>query len=158
VAPHGYIHKYTRTSHEGMAHYEIDKVFCREERHPSILDVRHFRRADCDTDYYLVVAEVRERLAVYRRAVNKTDTEILNLKKLKEGLVKEQYQITIKISGPPQPISLRSILIPSCHLGNDTNRSELHQGEIKTRLDRGMLATVRLMVLQFPPAVWECRG
>jgi hypothetical protein len=89
VAPHGYIHKCTRTSHEGRTHYKIDNVFCREERHPSILDVRTFRGADC---------EVRERLAVYRRAVKKTDNEILNLKKLKEGRVKEQYQITIKIS------------------------------------------------------------
>jgi hypothetical protein len=30
----------------------------------SVLDVRSFRAADCDTDYYLVVAKVRERLAV----------------------------------------------------------------------------------------------
>jgi hypothetical protein len=30
-------------------------------RHSSILDVRYFRGADCDTDCCLVVAEVRER-------------------------------------------------------------------------------------------------
>jgi hypothetical protein len=32
--------------------------------HSSIPDVQSFRGADCDTDHYLVVAKVRERLAV----------------------------------------------------------------------------------------------
>jgi hypothetical protein len=32
--------------------------------HSSILDVRLFRAADCDTDHYLVMAKVRERLAM----------------------------------------------------------------------------------------------
>jgi len=34
----------------------------------SIPDIRSCRRADCDADYYLVVAEVRERLAVSKQA------------------------------------------------------------------------------------------
>jgi hypothetical protein len=38
-----------------------------------ILDVRSFRGADCDTDYYLVVAKVRERLAVSKQAEQKLD-------------------------------------------------------------------------------------
>jgi hypothetical protein len=52
--------------------------------------------ADCDTDHYLVVAKVRERLAVSKRAAQKIDTERFNVKKLKEGDVKEQYQVTIR--------------------------------------------------------------
>jgi hypothetical protein len=46
----------------------------------------------------LVVATVRERerLAVSKRAAQKTDTERFNIKKLNEGDVKEQYQVTIR--------------------------------------------------------------
>jgi hypothetical protein len=33
-------------------------------QHSSILDVQSLRKADCDTDHYLVVAKVREKLAV----------------------------------------------------------------------------------------------
>jgi uncharacterized FlaG/YvyC family protein len=39
---------------------------------------------------------VRERLAVSKQAAQKIDTEIFNLEKLKEGGVKEQYQVTIR--------------------------------------------------------------
>jgi len=37
------------------------------KRHSRILDVRSFRGADCDTDHCLVVAKVRERLAVINK-------------------------------------------------------------------------------------------
>jgi hypothetical protein len=53
---------------------------------------------DCDSDHYLVVAKVRERLAVSKRMVKKMDVERFNLKQLNEEEVKEQYQVTIKIS------------------------------------------------------------
>jgi hypothetical protein len=44
----------------------------------------------------LAVTKVRERLAVSKQAVKKIDIVRLNLKKLNEGEVKEQYQVTIK--------------------------------------------------------------
>jgi hypothetical protein len=93
--PHCKIHKYTRTSPEGNTHNQIDHILIDRRRHSSILDVRSFRGADCDTDYYLVVTKVRERLAVSKRAAQKIDTERFNVKKLNEGDVKEQYQVTI---------------------------------------------------------------
>jgi len=43
--------------------------------HSSVLDVRSFRGADCDTDHYLVVAKVRERLAVSKQAAQRFDGE-----------------------------------------------------------------------------------
>jgi hypothetical protein len=65
-------------------------------RHSSILDVRSFRVADCDSEHYLVVAKVRERLAVGKRMVKKMDVERCNLRQLNGEEFKEQYQVTIK--------------------------------------------------------------
>jgi hypothetical protein len=44
----------------------------------------------------LVVAKIRERLAVSKRPVNKMAMDRFNLKKLNEGEIKEQYHVTIK--------------------------------------------------------------
>jgi glycine betaine/choline ABC-type transport system substrate-binding protein len=44
----------------------------------------------------LVVAKVRERLAMSKQAAQKIDTKRFNVKKLNEGDVKEQYQVTIR--------------------------------------------------------------
>jgi hypothetical protein len=94
--PHRKVHKYTWTSPEGNTHNQIDQVLIDKRRHSSILDVRSFSGADCDTDHYLVVAKVRERLAVSKRAAQNIDTGRFNVKKLKEADVKEQYQVTIR--------------------------------------------------------------
>jgi hypothetical protein len=48
----------------------------------SILDVRSFRGADYDTDHYLVVVKVGERLAVRKQATQNFDGEIFNLREL----------------------------------------------------------------------------
>jgi len=40
--------------------------------------------ADCDTDHYLVVAQVRERMAVSKEAAQRFDGERFNLRKLNE--------------------------------------------------------------------------
>ena len=62
--PHRNIHKYTWTSPDGKTHHQIDHMPIDMRRHSSLLDVRSFRGADCDTDHFLVVAKLRERLAV----------------------------------------------------------------------------------------------
>jgi hypothetical protein len=50
---------------------------------------------DCDTDHWLVVAKVRERLAVSKQIMHKFHMGRLNLKKLNEVQGKEQYQVQI---------------------------------------------------------------
>jgi hypothetical protein len=94
--PHRSIHKYIWTSPEGQTHNKIDHVLIDRRRHSSIIDVRSFRGADCDTDHNLVVAEIRERLRVSKGMVKEMDVERFNLQQLNEDKVKEQYQITIK--------------------------------------------------------------
>jgi hypothetical protein len=63
--PHRYIHKHTWTSPEGEIHNQIFyHILVHRRRHSNVLDVRSHRAADCDTDPYLMVAKVSERLAV----------------------------------------------------------------------------------------------
>jgi len=61
--------------------------------HWSILDVQSFRGADCDTDHYLAVAKVRERLTVSKKVAHKFDGKGFNLRKLNELEARKQYQI-----------------------------------------------------------------
>ena len=63
--------------------------------HSNILDVRSFRGADCDTDLYLVVGKVRERLAVRKQAAQKSGGGRFNLRKLNDLEVRKHYQIEI---------------------------------------------------------------
>jgi hypothetical protein len=65
--PHRNIHKYTWTSPDGKTHSQIDHFLVGRRGPSSVLDVRSFKAADCDTDHYLVVAKVRERLTVNKQ-------------------------------------------------------------------------------------------
>ena len=58
------IHKYTWTCQDGKTHNQTDHILIDRRWHSTILDVRSFRVAVCDTDHYLADAEVRKTLAV----------------------------------------------------------------------------------------------
>ena len=93
--PHRDIHKYTWTSSDGKTDKQIDHILIDRRWDLSILDVRSFRGADCDTDHCLVVAKVRERLAVSKQAAQKFDGKKFNLRKLNDLEVRKQYQTEI---------------------------------------------------------------
>jgi hypothetical protein len=54
-------------SPDGKTHTQIAHTLIERRRHSSVLDVRSFRAADCDTVHYLVVVKVKERLAVNKQ-------------------------------------------------------------------------------------------
>jgi endonuclease/exonuclease/phosphatase family metal-dependent hydrolase len=54
MLPHCSNHKYTWTSPDGKTHNQIDHILIDWRRQSSVLDVRSFRTADCDTDHYLI--------------------------------------------------------------------------------------------------------
>jgi hypothetical protein len=61
--------------------------------HSSIRKVQSFRRDDCDTNHYLVVATVRERLALSKQTAQKLDVERFNFRNLNDLEVRTQHQI-----------------------------------------------------------------
>jgi hypothetical protein len=64
-----------------------------------MLDVLSYGATDCDTDHYLVVAKVRERLAVNKQRSHRFHIERFNLKKLNEVEGKEQYWVHVSKKG-----------------------------------------------------------
>jgi hypothetical protein len=82
-------------SPDGKTHKQTDHILVDRRRHSNVLDVRSFRAADCDSDLYLMVAKVRERLAVNKQRSHRFNMEWFNLKKLKEKECKEQFRVLV---------------------------------------------------------------
>jgi endonuclease/exonuclease/phosphatase family metal-dependent hydrolase len=92
--PHHNSHKFTWTS-DGKTQNRIDHIWITRRRHSIVLEVRSFIGLDCDTDHYLLVAGVRERLAVSKQTTHRFQMERFNHKKLNEIEGKEQYRVEI---------------------------------------------------------------
>jgi hypothetical protein len=76
-------------SPDGKPHIQIDHILIDRQWHSSVLHVRSFRAADSDVGNYLVVAKVRERLAVNKQRSHRFQIERFNLRKLNEVVGKE---------------------------------------------------------------------
>ena len=85
-------HMYTWTCLDENNHNHIDHILI-DIRHSTILDMRSFRGAECDTVHYLVVPKVRERLTVSKRAAQESHVERFNFWKLNELEVRREYRI-----------------------------------------------------------------
>ena len=86
---------FVSTSPDGKTQNKFDYISAVRMWHSSILDVGRFSGADCDTDHCLVVAKVRERLAVSKQVAQKFDGERFNFGTINKLEFREQYQIEI---------------------------------------------------------------
>ncbi|KAJ4451539.1 hypothetical protein ANN_03004 [Periplaneta americana] len=67
-----------------LARYRIDFV-----------GVQEVRSADCNSDHYLVIGELRERLSVAKRVEQQVNITKFNILKLKDEEAKQNYQVEI---------------------------------------------------------------
>jgi hypothetical protein len=87
--PHGDIHKHIWTPLDGDT--SSDHVLIEKRQYSIILCVRSFWGAYCDTDHYLVVAKLRERISVSKRARQKFRLERFDLRNLDDVEVRGKY-------------------------------------------------------------------
>jgi hypothetical protein len=92
---HRNIHKFSCITPEGKSRNKIGHILIYRRWHSSARDGRSFREADCNTDQHLVVANVRDILAVSKQTTHRFHMERYNLKELKELKGKEKYQSQI---------------------------------------------------------------
>jgi hypothetical protein len=115
--PHHSIQKYTWLAPDGKTHNQIDHILVDRGRHSIVLDVRSFRAADCDSDHYLVVAKIRERLAANEQRSQTFDMERFNLRKLNHAGSKEVSLVFLHLyTGLPNCPSLSDALFKSLYV------------------------------------------
>jgi hypothetical protein len=95
ILPHCKIHKFIWTFPDRKTHDQIQYILIERRRQLSAIHVLSFRAADCDTDHYLVVAKVKERLAVNKQRSHRFHMERFNLEKLNDVQDKEHSPVEV---------------------------------------------------------------
>jgi hypothetical protein len=90
MLPHRNIHKRTCPSPHAKTHNQFDHILTDRRRYSIVLDVRSFMAADCETDHYLEVAMIRERLAVNKQGSHTFHTERFNQRAKKSIVLRTQ--------------------------------------------------------------------
>ena len=93
--PHFNIHKYTWTLPDGITHNQIDHVLVDKKSQLSIIDICSLRRVNCDTDHYLVVVTIRERLSLKKGIKQHLVADRYNFNKLVDRETRKEYQIDV---------------------------------------------------------------
>jgi hypothetical protein len=86
---HQNIHKYNLASPDGKTDNQLGHILIDRRWLSNMRNVQSFRGADCDTDHYLVVPKVRERLAVSKQEAQKFDVDRFNLRNLSQKTVSD---------------------------------------------------------------------
>lgn len=89
------IHKQTWISPDGTTRNQIDHMLIEGRHFSSILDVRTYRGADCDSDHMLVVGRYKKRTARNHMA-RAGRTKVLDVEKLSDPNMATRYQKAIE--------------------------------------------------------------
>ena len=95
IFPHKNIHKRTWTTPDGRSHNQIDHILIKQRFRRSLQDVRSYRGADCDSDHYLVVANIKVKLKM-ERTPRTEKVRRFNVDKLKTQDIRNEFQIKIQ--------------------------------------------------------------
>ena len=92
--PHKVKHKGTWLSPDGNTTNQIDHVLVKRKFRTSLLDVRAYRGADCESDHYLAISGIHMKLTTKRtHAEGKAKIDV---EKLKETETRLQHQMEVE--------------------------------------------------------------